>query len=157
MIKVNASEAHRAIEAGKSKVNKLVAKKISEVLWEEFEQLVKETPQYTGTAAASWNIAAQHPGGGVREQKLNEGGPLSYSHPTAVNIALSANMGNLEAFADKDFIYKDLFIWNDADSAVYAERGPLRGVNDPPGPGAFARFQERLASLTLTIHEDIII
>jgi len=145
-------------------VNEVVATKIGEavstMLWEEFTQLVQETPQYTGTAAASWNVAmgmtAAGGTGGVRVQ-----GPrtretaLNMGHMQAVSEAMAGSFDDLSNII-QNWQTGDIVIWNDSDSIEHAEYGPLRTINQP-GIHAYTRFLERVKrrSIVIQVNRDL--
>ncbi len=145
----NASDWARGLLNAYDLVYKDIGVALTEKLWVEFERLVKETPQYTGTAAASWNIGMPGmagAGGGVRVQrKRTRETALRMGHMAAVGEALGSNFGFLNIVAEK-WSTADILIWNDAESSLYAEYGPLRPINDP-GLLAFSKFVGRLTTL----------
>ncbi len=145
----NLREISKRILGKKLAIYKEAETAIIEGLWEEFERLVRGTAQYTGTTAASWNIAAKGAGshGGVREQTLAKGeSPLKRGHSRAVDIALKENKGNLDNLAKK-VLTSGINVWNESDNAETGvfEHGPLREVN-AGGLRVFATFQHRVMS-----------
>lgn len=121
---------------------------IADGIWEEFEQLVKETAQYTGTTAASWNIDKKFGASYGREVgiKLKKGeSPLHIGHHYAVGVALDRSRGNLDGLGKK-VLTSGINVWNEAAAAeIAAETGPVRPINNS-AINAFSRFQERVRS-----------
>ena len=118
----------------------------------EFQSLVVETAQWTGTTAASWNISL---GGdhSVRPQpKRSRAQALEKGHTAAVSIAMNHNANALDRLAtmglpgQKGNSYRAIMVENYSPQAEVAESGPLREVNSPAG--AFDRFKERVAFQT---------
>ena len=132
---------------------------LKDVIMEEFEQLVIETAQWTGTAAASWNVSIggdqsvreQHAG---KDKKEIAALQLSRGHGVAVSKAMDHNAGALDRLSTmgvgkKGNAYGAIMVENHAESSDRAEHGPLRSVNSPAG--AFFRFQQRLANRTFEV------
>lgn len=131
-------------------IYKVCADELADGFEEEFRQLVIETAQYTGSTAASWNIAtkgaASH--GEVRIRELGPGEtPLHAGHMAAVNLALNANEGNLDDFRNSTIgaLNSGINVWNDVPWAEEADSGKRRPENAEAN-GAFSRFQERIAT-----------
>lgn len=126
------------------------ASELRDVLLDEFRTMVYETPQYTGSTAASWRIGfLQFMDTAYTEIKLGES-PLAKGHSTACEMA----MVKAEQTLTDDFsMYfggkgkgfgQDIVIENEAPGFDTAEEGPVRSVNTPPG--ALKRFIARLAT-----------
>ncbi len=144
-------------------VYRAIEQELGALLWEEFDQLLNETPQWTGTAAASWNMAITGIAtgktlgeGGVRKQKeLSRKNALQKGHGAAVNIARSENASfkkdmNGGLFHRNSALPRGAIgIWNNSESIKTAEGGPLRAENKPPG--AFQRFEARIGELTIDL------
>lgn len=126
---------------------------LAQGIWEEFETLVIETPQYTGTTAASWNLSiggdesvrTQPPR--TRETALEKG------HMDAVREALvhsATALDNLSVMAvgskkgKYTQPYAAIVVENNAPGSEIAEEGPVRPINEPAH--ALERFNQRLAS-----------
>ena len=138
-------EQARLFFEGSTAIYTVAGQAIADGIWVEFEQLVRETAQYTGTTAASWNLgmAFGKSYGGVRARELGpDESPLSVGHGAAVSLALNANRGNLEGLG-KTILRSGINVWNEAPGSERSEEGPLRGVNES-AIGAFSRFQERV-------------
>jgi len=126
---------------------KVAGNAIADGIMEEFEQLVYETAQYTGTTAASWNVgtmgSASH--GNVRARQLGKDeSPLHAGHGAAVSVALNANKNRLDGLRKGTIgaLNSGINVWNEAPGAETAEEGPLRPVNSG-AEGAFDRFKIR--------------
>lgn len=143
---------------GTSGIMKITGEALRDAIANEFETLLLETPQWSGTTTASYNIGF-HPGEEVRTQppsgkKLTKEEALSKGHWYAVSVAMKANWDNLPT----DFQgYKTaaLIITNNAPGFETAENDPegkLRDVNRPGG--ALARFETRFAGLIIDANFD---
>ena len=155
---VDASKMYRNLDVAKNVINKMVAEALVDGLEEEFMTLVIETPQWTGTTAASWNVGTGNVAGdstaGVRVQsERKRKNALSAGHLAAVNIALSENWDNFEAYK-KSYTLTNLTFYNNAPGAVTAEEGPLRPANIPPGTEAFERFKLRIQGRNYQVYKD---
>lgn len=152
----NISKMLREIDYLSKAVFTDVGEALAEGLMEEFEQLVQETAQWTGTAAASWNISL---GGdsSTRVQPEIKNVDLAHykGHEDAVNQALSHNYGALKGLStmglpgQKGNHYRAIMVENYAETAEFAEHGPLRDVNMPSG--AAFRFEQRVANKAFEI------
>jgi len=124
---------------------------IADGIWEEFEQLVYETAQYTGSTAASWNVATKGAGSHGQVAVMGLGPdqePLQVGHSVAVMVALNRNTmeGNLDDLraGQKGALTGGINVWNEAPGAEVSQTGPLRSVNDS-AIGSFDRFKARVA------------
>ncbi len=130
-------------------IYKVAGYSIAKGIWKEFEQLVNETAQYTGTTAASWNLSAGGflSTGGVRTMpKRNKENALRSGHQYAVDVALVNNYGRITGSNIYDLVLRSgINVWNEAPGAMsgVVETGPLRDVNTS-SLGAFSRFQNRI-------------
>lgn len=148
MIRSNLSQMAREIDYLGKAIFKDVGDALALGIWEEFEILVKETAQWTGTTAASWNLSM---GGdqSFREQpERSRQQALSKGHSAAVQVALAYNFGKLDDITEK-YRYQAVVIENHAPGANRTELGPLREVNQPSG--ALARFEQRVAFKTFEL------
>ena len=121
---------------------------IANGIWEEFEQLLYETAQFTGTTTASWNIATKGAGshGGVRARGLGPGEePLHVGHGAAVSVAINANIDNLAELERGTIraLNSGINVWNEAPGAERSTTGPLRAVN-AGAEMAFDNFKMRV-------------
>lgn len=154
MIRHNLSKMAREIDLLGQAVFKDVGDALAHGIWKEFVQLVEETPQWTGTTAASWDLLMQGrvgPMGGteVREQpERTRANALSRGHRAAVQVAIGANYDSLLYIAEQ-YRYAEIVIANHAPGAEQSEYGPLRDVNQPSG--ALARFEQRVANKSFEI------
>lgn len=145
---VNLSKVVREIDYLGQAVLKDIGDTLAQGIWDEFENLVIETAQWTGTTAASWNLYMKYrmvaPEGDVREMpKRSRAQALNKGHMHAVAIALNANLGRLDEITT-DYRTSDIVISNNAPGAERAEAGPLRAENQGAA-GALARFEQRVA------------
>lgn len=162
MIRVrgNVSKAIRelgAITSGPGSIYKKSGSRLRSAILEEFRTLVRETPQWSGTTAASWKLGFMYkvdpsmvemPQPASREDALKRG-----SEP-ACQIAINNAMGALSSDL-RDYMRvgrgggQDIVIYNEAPGFETAEEGPVRPVNTPPG--ALARFEARIDSLDILV------
>ena len=131
---------------------KVAGASLADGIWEEFEQLVLETAQYTGSTAASWNVATKGSGshGQVVVRNLGPDEAPSYKgHLPAVMVALNRNrdMGNLDDLraGRGGALRGGINVWNEAPGAEQATTGPLRRVN-AGAETAFTDFKQRVMS-----------
>lgn len=153
MISSNLSKIARDLDGYVAKMFKVLGEDIAREIHEEFEVLVYETPQYTGTTAASWTLSFAGRAGGYGASTEADAfapvdipldksrGPLHKGHENAVRIAMHRNQGAFEALPEA-YRYSSMMIRNNAPGAVRAEEGPVRAVNDPAH--ALERFKGRL-------------
>lgn len=140
----NFSSVVRAIDRVKKAVLGDIGDTLAVGIMEEFDRLLNETAQYTGTTAASWRVSM----GGAGKETVNTQAPrsrvaaLKMGHQHAVNVARMANTGALDDIS-KAYRYSAIVIENDAPGADAAEHGPLRDVN-AGAEGAFERFKGRI-------------
>jgi len=143
------------LKTAKLDIYKYCGNEIAVGVFVEFDQLLRETAQYTGRTVASWNIAMKGTGsfGGVREPPWaakianKELSPLEMGHSASINIALEANKPNFENVdLYKKVLTSGINVWNESEGAESGipEEGPLRDVN-LAAKGAFARFEDRIA------------
>lgn len=158
-LKLNVSQFIRDIKKWQYNFHFVAGKRLGERVMEAYERLVNETPQWSGTTAASWAIGFGRgvPGGFVdlRDQTPPRGkAPIKYkAHGAAVGIGLSrADQSlvttNLEAYKTQDIV-----VVNDSPNFDIAENGPLRDINMPGG--MFAAFQEELDSIVINLDAEI--
>ena len=157
IITINVSDIVRTVATVKTAVFKKTAQVISDIVWDEFQVLVKETPQWTGTAAASWNLTLGQ--GGDRAERTQsprtKKQALQRGHGAAVGVALAANQSNLDymrANLAKGYTTQDIAVTNYAESSERAMHGPgIRPINQPIG--AQERFESNLAFIDFEIEE----
>jgi len=151
MLFLNVSDIQRQIRYTKKAIFKDVGDVVAKGLWEDFEILVKSTEQYTGTAAASWNMSLGEDTS-VREQaKRTSNTALHRGHGAATSIAFTHNRGKLDNLST-EYTIKDIVVSNHAKSAERAEHGPLRTVNQPAG--ALADFEQAVAARVFILNEN---
>ncbi len=150
MMRINVSDVRRQTSILGKAIFKEIGDKFAAALWTEFELLIIETPQWSGTAAASWNMAMGRSGGEVRVQS---GEGLNKGHMHAVAIAVNANFGRLAEISTR-YGTADISVWNDVEYTKRLEYGPLRAINQPGR--AFVRFKERVKNMSIAI-DDIVL
>ena len=147
MIKVNISDLARLRKVTSAELYRRGGRTLQQEIREEFERLLIETPQYSGTTVASYRIG---PGYDLPDAHDTLPEPESAEaafyrgHMTAVYRALDTNekhfkaMDNLEVYKRQDLVVK-----NDSPQWEIVEKGPVRPINEP-GLGSFAKFVARL-------------
>ena len=150
MIKLNASQfAKQLREISSVTLYKRGGQALKEAIEDDFDILLMQTPQYSGSTVASYRI-------GLRAEDAFEILPKPASaneafergHETAVNIARVANAGSIPDDY-KGYLTKDLTITNGSPQWDVVEYGPVRDVNEPAG--AFERFKERLSNRIIDV------
>lgn len=137
--------------SGKNSIYRKAGSQLVEKILGEFEVLVRETPQWTGTTAASWEIGFKEDVTGqvftqperTREEALSKGSEA------ACTIAINKSKFTL---MDADLVKiasQDIVIGNEAPGYDTAEEGPVRAENSPPG--ALARFEARVSMLDFEV------
>jgi len=110
----------------------LASKDVETAIGNAFITMVRETPQYSGTTAASWNIG---PPGATSEEVREQpepNPPLKKGHGAAIEVARSSNEGNLKNLVGINKV-RDVLVINNAPGAEQSEHGPVRKVNEPAG------------------------
>ena len=150
MIKLNASQfAKQLRDISSVTLYKRGGQALKEAIEDDFDVLLMQTPQYSGSTVASYRI-------GLRAEDAFEILPKPASaneafergHETAVNIARVANAGSIPDDY-KGYLTKDLTITNGSPQWDVVEYGPVRDVNEPAG--AFERFKERLSNRIIDV------
>ena len=150
MIKLNASQfAKQLREISSVTLYKRGGQALKEAIEDDFDILLMQTPQYSGSTVASYRI-------GLKAEDTFEILPKPTSaneafergHETAVNIARVANAGSIPDDY-KGYLTKDLTITNGSPQWDVVEYGPVRDVNEPAG--AFERFKERLSNRIIDV------
>lgn len=160
MIRSNISKGIRelnAITSGPNSIYKKAGSQLRSAILEEFKTLVRETPQWSGTTAASWKLGFMYkvdqsmvemPQPASREEALSRG-----AEP-ACQIAINNAMGALSPDL-RDYMRigrgggQDIVLYNEAPGYETAEEGPVRPVNVEPG--ALKRFESRIDSLDILV------
>lgn len=154
MIRVTSNISHqlkelKAMTSGPNSIYRKGGEALRKVLLEEFSVMVRETPQYSGSTAASWRIGMRAPTEHTempRPASVEEA--LHKGMEPACSYAINQAMGDLPpTFSLEELMRKDLIITNGAPGFEQAEGGPVRPVNAPEGP--LARFEERFSRRTI--------
>ena len=158
MIKLNASQfAKQLREISSVTLYKRGGQALKEAIEDDFDVLLMQTPQYSGSTVASYRIGV----GGLGRQvddtfeilpkpaSANEA--FERGHEAAVNIARVANSGALpESDVFVALLKKgDIIVTNGSPQWDVVEYGPVRDVNEPAG--AFERFKERLSNKIIDV------
>ena len=150
MIKLNASQfAKQLRDISSVTLYKRGGQALKEAIEDDFDILLMQTPQYSGSTVASYRI-------GLKAEDTFEILPKPASaneafergHEAAVNIARVANAGSIPDDY-KGYLTKDLTITNGSPQWDVVEYGPVRSVNEPAG--AFERFKERLSNRIIDV------
>ena len=139
--------------AGKNSIYRKAGSQLVEKILDEFEVLVRETPQWTGTTAASWYIGMTRDEATLdqvntqpertRREALQKG-----SEPAC---AFSINKSKF-TLMDADLARiatEDIVVGNSAPGYDRAEEGPVRPENSPPG--ALDRFMARVSLIDFEV------
>lgn len=146
MIKVNISDLARLRKITSAELYRRGGKALIEEVKQEFENMLIETPQYSGSTVASYRIGPGRSTPDVHKElpkPPNAAAAFQRGHMAAVNEAMEANrvgfneLENLAVFKTQDLVVK-----NAAPQWEVTEYGPLREVNEPTG--TFAGFVESL-------------
>ena len=154
MIKLNASQfAKQLRDISSVTLYKRGGQALKEAIEDDFDILLMQTPQYSGSTVASYRI-------GLKAEDTFEILPKPASaneafergHETAVNIARVANAG---ALPESDVLVAllkkgDVVVTNGSPQWDVVEYGPVRDVNEPTG--AFERFKERLSNRIIDVN-----
>lgn len=152
-VRSNVSDALRQLKAlttGPNSIYKIAGTQLRDAILDEFDVLVRETPQWTGTTAASWEIGFPSDVTGIvetqPERKREEA--LSKGTEPACGIAMSKARTSLTSDLSK-YKTQDIILINEAPGFDRAEEGPVRPVNTPPG--ALKRFEARIDTLDILV------
>lgn len=153
--KMNISEFARdlnAMTSGPNSIYRAPGQALRNFLLDEFKTLVYETPQYSGSTAASWRIgfgrdldtkATLLPKPKSWHEALEKGSEWPCM------IAISNALTDLpEALAER-YMRQDIVLANEAPGFDTAEEGPVRAVNTPPG--MLKRFEARVATAEILV------
>lgn len=121
--------------------------KLKAQLEAEYKTLVEETPQYSGSTAASWSMGFLAPMVNSQKNKPKTvAEALRKGQDPAVGESLARiNLSNHLT----DYLQKDVTVTNGSPNFEHAEGGPLRAVNEPGG--MFARFQNRIRNMRIDV------
>ena len=154
MIRGNVSKTIRdqgVLTATSNSIYRVAGTALRDAITDEFEKLVYETPQFTGTTAASWKIGFY---GTVDKSMIkmpdikNGQDALARGMDPACSIAIqNARFSLTNEF--EDYAKRDIVLFNEAPGFETAEEGPVRAVNTPPG--ALKRFESRIATLDILV------
>ena len=136
---------------GKNSIYRKAGSQLVEKILGEFEVLVRETPQWTGTTAASWEIGFKDDITGqvftqperTRREALEKG-----SEP-ACTISINKSKFTLMDVDLSKIARQDIVIGNEAPGYETAEEGPVRPENSPPG--ALDRFMARVSLIDFEV------
>lgn len=153
-VRSNISEFIRemgVLTRGKNSIYRKAGSQLRQTILDEFEVLVRETPQYSGTTAASWKLGhlyAVDPGKVVLPKPASVADALQRGAEPACHIAINNARGQLAPDL-RDYARKDIVLHNESPGFDTAEEGPVRAVNTPPG--ALKRFEGRINTMYIEV------
>lgn len=150
MIKGNLSQFAKELRnLGSATIFKRAGQALKESIEDDFDTMLMQTPQYSGSTVASYRIglAAEDTYDQLPEP-ASANDAFERGHETAVNIARVANAGAIPEDY-KGYLRKDLIITNGSPQWDVTEYGPVRDVNEPAG--AFERFKQRLETKIIDV------
>jgi len=148
----NLSADIRSIDPEGKAIFKDVGDVLARGIWKEFLTLVEETPQWSGTTAASWNLSMKGDRSVRPQPKRTRATALQKGHQAAVRIATAYNFNKMAMDIATEYTHAAIVVENWAPGAGQAESGHVRPVNIPNG--AFERFQVRVANATFETIRD---
>ena len=151
MIKLNASQFARQLrDISSVTLYKRGGQALKEAIEDDFDILLMQTPQYSGSTVASYRIGLKADDTfEILPKPASANEAFERGHETAVNIARVANAGSIPDDY-KGYLTKDLTITNGSPQWDVVEYGPVRDVNEPAG--AFERFKERLSNRIIDVN-----
>lgn len=157
-IKMNISEFIRDVSKWKGALHRIAGKRLGEQVLAAYERLVNETPQWSGTTAASWSIGFGGAGGMVDlrgEVPFRDRDSARWKgHARAVGIGLSRVDSRIANSSLEAYKTQDIVIANESPNFDIAEDGVnLRDVNQPGG--MFARFQQELDGIIIDLDSEM--
>ena len=152
-VKSNVSDAIRQLKtltAGPSSIYKIAGTQLRDAILDEFTVLVRETPQWSGSTAASWKLGFLYlvDPSPVILPELSRDDALKKGAEPACQIAINNAKGALSVDL-AEYAKKDIVLHNEAPGFDRAEEGPVRPVNTPPG--ALKRFEARIDTLDILV------
>lgn len=144
-----------AMTTGEDSIYQAGGRELRDFLMDEFTTLVRETPQFSGSTAASWELGFR---GDVREGTDYDELPKPAAgieaarkgSEFACSKAIDRAFTTIMAHDPKQYITQDLILVNNAPGFDTAEYGPVRPENAPPDPPKMMeRFKERIESAGL--------
>ena len=150
MIKLNASQfAKQLRDISSVTLYKRGGQALKEAIEDDFDILLMQTPQYSGSTVASYRIGLKADDTfEILPKPASANEAFERGHETAVNIARVANAGSIPDDY-RGYLTKDLIITNGSPQWDVVEYGPVRDVNEPAG--AFERFKERLSNRIIDV------
>ena len=151
MIKLNASQfAKQLRDISSVTLYKRGGQALKEAIEDDFDILLMQTPQYSGSTVAFYRIGLKADDTfEILPKPASANEAFERGHETAVNIARVANAGSIPDDY-KGYLTKDLTITNGSPQWDVVEYGPVRDVNEPAG--AFERFKERLSNRIIDVN-----
>ena len=139
--------------SGKNSIYHKAGSQLVEKILGEFEVLVRETPQWTGTTAASWYIGMTRDEStldqvNTQPERTSKEALKKGSEPAC---AFSINKSK-STLMDADLVRiatEDIVVGNSAPGFDRAEEGPVRPENSPPG--ALDRFMARVSLIDFEV------
>ena len=151
--KVNISQFFRDLKletSGPNSIYKREGRALRDSLWREFETLLDETAQRSGSTVASWRIGMMYdtPTEFVELPARSKGDFLQKGSQGPIALARMANVDFKISDMDlRTLALQDIVLTNGSPHFDQAEGGPLRRENAPAG--AMERFALRVADIDL--------
>lgn len=142
-------------------INKDIAKKLGQLVYNAFYDLVERTPQWSGYTAASWNIGYGTNAGSGRDVPSLKAGrkkkpaPHAAGHMQAVGMATMRSHREVEAYMNGGYTTGDLVVWNDSDQIWRMYHSDFRSPENAAAEGAIRDFELAVESKIIEIHLDI--
>jgi len=135
MIVANINQFAKALNEGTKSLLGRAGDAIGSACTEAFEELVRETPQWTGETAASWSMGFL-PGENQRmhvEKKPKLEDALYRGMQPAVNLAMVEGLATMSRNNLEDYLRKDIILTNPSEQLGAAVVGAphLREINKP--------------------------
>lgn len=139
--------------AGKNSIYRKAGSQLVEKILGEFEVLVRETPQWTGTTAASWYIGMTRDEATLdqvnTQPERTKKEALQKGSEPACTFSINKSKFTLMDADLARIATEDIVVGNSAPGFDRAEEGPVRPENSPPG--ALDRFMARVSLIDFEV------
>ena len=135
--------------SGPNSIYKRAGRQLNDEIWNAFVVLVEETPQWSGSTAASWRIGFAAPEEYTQMPRPSSvAEALQKGHSEAVEHALYESVGfRMEDHDLMRYTTQDIMVTNASPQFNVAEFGPLRRVNQPGG--AVQHFMDTIEKINI--------
>lgn len=155
MIKGNISKTIKKLRGISATIALRAGESLADEIMEEFNVLLEETPQWSGSTVVSYRIGVGGLGRQVEDTYIElpkaESAQEAFSRGHAAAVSM-AKVYNIDALSSAELVFTkrgDIVITNGSPQWEVTEEGPLRPVNEPTG--AFKRFEERLSNKIIEV------